>query len=58
MNEAELLKLRDELMHEFQSGETTDDIEEWADAYAFSRRDLIDLLRLLLLPVAPVNSGA
>jgi hypothetical protein len=54
MNQTQLLELRDDLVRQFQSGATTDDIEEWADAYSFDRRDLVELVRLLLFPVDPV----
>ena len=44
----ELENLRGELKRQFDRGATTDEIEQWADAYTFARRDLIELLRLML----------
>lgn len=57
MTNAELLALRDALAGLLQSRVATDEIEEWANAYAFTRRDLIDLLRLLWVNPANELSG-
>jgi hypothetical protein len=46
MTNAEVHSLGEELAAMLAAGATTDEIEEWANAYAFARRDLIDLLRL------------
>ena len=45
MNDEQLEKLEQDLREQIKSGATTDEIEEWADAYAFSRRDLIEVIR-------------
>lgn len=41
-------KLRDEIEMEIKAGATTDEMDEWADSYAFGRRDLVEVIRLLL----------
>ncbi len=45
MTAEELTKLRADLEAEIRAGVPTEDIEEWADAYYFGRRDLVDLIR-------------
>ena len=45
MTKQQLDDLRTALERLIVSGATTDEIEEWADAYEFSRADLIDLYR-------------
>jgi len=47
MTSEQLLRLHASLIAHFRAGSCTDEIELWADAYYFGRRDLIDLLRLL-----------
>ena len=41
-------KLREAVEGEINAGATTEEIDEWADSYAFGRRDLIEVIRLLL----------
>ena len=48
MTDAELRRLRVELDALIRGGATIDEIEEWADAYAFTRADLINLYQLVL----------
>ncbi len=47
MTTAELHRLRDDLQALLATGATTAEIDDWADAYAFTRADLIDLMRLM-----------
>ncbi len=44
----EIAKLRDELTAKIRSGATTEEIDQWADAYTFGRRDCIEVIRLLV----------
>ena len=45
---ADLERLRAQLQELLAVGTITEEIEEWANAYTFSRADLIDLYRLVL----------
>ena len=44
----EIAKLRNDLVAMIRSGASTDEIDEWADAYTFGRRACIEVIRLLL----------
>lgn len=50
MTATELQKLRTHLQAMINAGATTAQIDDWADTYAFTRADLIDLFRLIFAP--------